>query len=80
MEQESRTKPFYVGGQEIRRVDEFIYLGRVLSEDDDDSWAIEANLKKARAKWVTRERASRRVMAYFYKAIVQSILLFGAET
>ena len=29
---------------------------------------------------LTREYASRRVLGYFYKAIVQSILLFGAET
>ena len=29
---------------------------------------------------LTRERASRRVMGHFYKAIVQSILLYGAET
>jgi hypothetical protein len=31
-------------------------------------------------KLLTRERASRRVMGHFYKAIVQSILLYWAET
>ena len=85
-EEASRTKSFTVGGTEIKRVTEFKYLGRIVSEDDNDSLAIEANLKKARAKWamfkrlLTREHASRRVMGYFYKAIVQAILLFGAET
>ena len=77
---------FKVGGEEIKRVREFKYLGRIVSEDDDDTPAIEANIKKARTKWamfkrlLTRERASRRVMGHFYKAIVQSILLYGAET
>jgi hypothetical protein len=62
-------------------------LGRIVSEDDDDTTpAIEANLKNAKAKWamfkklLRREHASRRVMGHFYKAIVQSILLYGAET
>ena len=31
-------------------------------------------------KLLTRKDASRRVMMDFYKAIVQSILLYGAET
>jgi hypothetical protein len=31
-------------------------------------------------KVLTREHASRRVMGHFYKAIVQSILLYGAKT
>ena len=85
-EAESREVKFYVDGEEIDRVDHFKYLGRVVSDDDDDSLAIEANLKKAKAKWaifkklLTRETASRRVMGYFYKAIVQSVLLYGAET
>ena len=58
----------------------------MVSEDDDDTPAIDANIKKAKAKWamfkklLTRERCSRRVMGHFYKAIVQSILLYGAET
>ena len=86
VEQDSREVNFFVGGDEIKRVREFKYLGRILSEKDDDSPAIEANLRKARAKWamfkklLTREHMSRKVMGYFYKAIVQSILLFGAET
>ena len=78
-------------GEEIKRVSaEFKYLlvGRIVSEEDDDTPAIEANLKKSNAKWsmfkkvLTREqrRASRRVMGHFYKAIVQSILVYGAET
>ena len=33
-----------MGGEKINRVSKFKYLGRVVSEDDDDSPAIEANL------------------------------------
>ena len=75
-----------MGGEKIKRVSKFKYLGRVVSEDDDDSPAIETNLKKARMRWamfkrlLTRENASRRVMGHFYKAIVQSVLLYGSET
>ena len=85
-EQESRKVVFNVGGEAIKRVNTFKYLGRIVSEDDDDTPAIEANIKKAKAKWamfkrlLTRERCSRRIMGHFYKAIVQSILLYGAET
>ena len=53
-----------------------------MSENDDDKPAIEANLKKAKAKLamykrlLTREHASGRVMGHFYEAIVLSILLY----
>ena len=68
---------------------EFKYLGRIVSENDDGTSAIEANLKKAKMNWaihktlfLTKEHAaSRRVMVHFYKAIlVQSIPLYWAET
>ena len=42
---------FYIDGGEIEWVREFEYLGRILSEDDDDTRCIEMNLKKARARW-----------------------------
>ena len=83
-EQQSRSVVFNVGGEEIKRVKTFKYLGRIVSEDDDDTPAIEANIKKAKwamfKKLLTRERWSRRVMGHFYKAIVQSILLYGVKT
>ena len=85
-EQKSRTVKICVNGEEIRRVDNFDNLGRIVSKKGDDSKVIEANLKKARRKWamfkrlLTREDTSWRVMEYFYKAIVQSILLYAAET
>lgn len=44
------------------------------------------NINKARGRWaqvsrvLTREGASPKVSGFFYKAIVQSVLLFGSET
>jgi hypothetical protein len=64
---------FQCGGEEIKRVKTFKYLGRMVSEDDDDTPAIDANIKKAKAKWamskklLTRKRCSRRVMDIFTK-------------
>jgi hypothetical protein len=42
---------FIAGGEEIKRVIKFKLLGRVVSEEDDETPAIEANLKKVRMKW-----------------------------
>ena len=47
-EQESRSVVFNVGGEAIKRVSTFKYLGRIVSEDDDDTPAIEASIKKER--------------------------------
>ena len=75
-----------VKGKEIERVDEFTYLGRVLTSDDDDTKAIDNQLKKARKKWnsiasiLKREGANAKTMATFYRTIVQAVLLYGAES
>ena len=39
---------FYMYGEELRRVEVFKYLGRLLSYDDNDTQAMRANLTKAR--------------------------------
>ena len=77
---------FYAYGQELERVETFKYLGRLLSSMDSDWPALYSNLKKARQKWarlsclLAREGASPRVSSMFYKAIIQSVLLYGSET
>jgi len=61
-------------------------LGRILDETDDDSYALQRQLARARTKWgriasVLRSQGVKpRAMGYFYKAVVQTILLYGSET
>jgi hypothetical protein len=82
----ARDVVFEVSGVPIENVKEFLYLGRTVEENDDDEPAIQRNLKRAREKWskigriLSREGANPRTMATFYKAIVQSTLLYGAES
>ncbi len=64
----------------------FKYLGRLLAYNNNDARAVRGNLKKARGFWarlsrtIRAENASPRACGIFYKATVQSILLFGSET
>ena len=57
-----------------------------LRRGDDDIQAIRAQLRKTRATWarvrqVLRvENAPPCIMAKFYKAVVQAVLLYGSET
>ena len=72
--------------REIETVKEFKYLGRILNDEDDDSAAVDQNLQRARCVWarfgkvLCRTGANPKQMAAFYKAVVQSVLLFGSET
>lgn len=73
-------------GVELEAVHEFRYLGRVLSDEDSDWPALQRNLTRARQRWamisrlLAREGANPKVSGYFYKAVVQSVLLYGSET
>ncbi len=77
---------FMVHGDVLERVKVFQYLGRLLSQDDDDVRAVQSQLCKARGTWawvgqvLRRENAPPRVGAKFYKVIVKSVLLYGSET
>jgi hypothetical protein len=77
---------FTVNGVPLEGVSLFRYLGRPISSQDSDWPAVYYNLKKARKRWarvsrvLTREGADSRVCGMFYKAVVQSILLYGCET
>ena len=71
---------------EIERVKEFKYLGRIISENDNDSNCIDYNLRKARQQWnsiaklLKREGANAACMARFYMTVVQAVLLYGADS
>ena len=47
---------------------------------------MKANIRKAKARWgqvariLSREGATSGTMAYFYKAVVQAVLLYGSES
>ena len=77
---------FTACGQPLERVRTFKYLGRVLSDTDNDGPAVYKNLAKARKRWgmfsrvLRRENCRPKVAAMFYKATVQAVLLFGSET
>ena len=70
----------------METIGDFKYLGRPLNETNDDWTAIKYNLKKSRKIWsavkrvLIRDKSSLRTMGYFYKAVVQSILLYRSET
>ena len=77
---------FTLGGSKIEMVPYFKYLGQWLSDDDDNLIAVQEKIKKARARWarvarvLSREGANMKTMGYFYKAIVQAVLLYGSKT
>ena len=64
----------------------FKYLGRLLAQDDDDVQAVRQQICKAWGTWarvgqvLRGENAAPCVAAMFYKAVVQSVLLYGSET
>ena len=83
---ESTEMAFEVYGKQIKSVPRFTYLGRVMTAGDDDSPAVAGNLAKAWKSWgrlqriLRREGATPRISGSFFKAVVQHVLLFGAET
>jgi hypothetical protein len=77
---------FPVNGNSLNQVEEFKYLGQILERNDNYWPAISRNLKRARIAWgrigkiQTKERADVKSMASIYKAIIQAVLLYGAES
>jgi hypothetical protein len=84
--QKARSFIFRVKDQPIESVDEFRYLGRIIMSTDKDEPALKRNLTRARQQWakirriLCRDGARPRVSAMFYKAVVQTVLLYGSET
>ena len=78
---------FNINGEEIKKVNQFKYLGRILSNKDDDMIAIEKQLMKAKMTWgrigkiiKRRTNSNPKIMSIFYKVIIQSVLLYGSES
>jgi hypothetical protein len=79
-------RTFTIQNQPIETLTSFQYLGRIITSMDSDWEAARFNLNKARNQWMTisqvlaRASASPRISALFYKATVQTVLLYGSET
>ena len=79
------SRAFIAYGTPIEVVTYFRYLGIVILVADDDWPAVVRNMAKARAVWrrmtsiLSREGARLRVPGFFFKAVIQSVLLFGSE-
>ena len=84
--QESTEMAFEVYGKQLQTVPIFKYMGRILAVGDDDWPTVAGNLGKARESWgrlqriLSREGADKKLLGSFLKAVVQQVLLFGAET
>ena len=83
---ESSEKAFEAYGEPLENVTTFRYLGRVLTEREDDWLAVIGNLGKAWKSWgrfyriLIREGEDPKVSGIFNKTVVQEELLFGSET
>ncbi len=79
-------KLFHVEGEVLEKVDLFQYLGGILAQEDDDAQAVRQQIKKARGIWarvgqvLTADNTPPKVSAKFYKAVMQSLLLYGSKT
>ena len=88
-EEESRDsteRAFEAYGKPLETVLTFKCLGRVTTAGDDDWPEVAGNMVKARKSWgrlsriLSQEGANKRVLGNFFKAVVQTVLLFGEET
>ena len=77
---------FYIEGEVLKKVESFRYLGRILAQDDENVRAVQNQIKKARGTWarvgqvLQADNTPPKVSAMFYKAVVQSVLLYSSET
>ena len=83
---ESTERAFDAYGKPIEAVHSFKYLGRIMTAGDNNWTVVAGNLLKAQKSWgrlariLSMEGADNRVSGTFFKAVVQQVLLFGAET
>ena len=83
---ENSERAFHAYGKTMEAVSEFRYLGRLLTATDDDWSEVAGKIRKARVSWgrlarvLGREGEDPKVSRSFYTAVIQQVLLFGAET
>jgi hypothetical protein len=71
---------FLINRQQIKKNGQFNYLGWMISDDDDDIYAVEVQAKKARITWgrickivKKKTNSNPHMMGKFYLTILQSI-------
>ena len=85
-EREVTARAFSTYGLPLEMVTSFRYPVWVISAVDDDWPAVVRNLSRVRAVWKrkikihSREGGAPRMSNFFFKAVVQVLLLFGLET
>ena len=83
---DSTERAFEAYGKPLDTVSTFKYLGRVMTAGDDNWPEVAGNLVKSQKSWgrlsriLSSEGADKRVLGNFFKAVVQAVLMFGAET
>jgi hypothetical protein len=76
---------FTVHGDVLERVDVFKYIGCLLAQDKANVQAVHQQIHKAMGIWacigqmLQGENTLPRIAAKFYKAVVQSVLLYGSK-
>jgi hypothetical protein len=74
-----RTVVFTINGEPIETVEEFKYLGRIVTREDDDEAAVKGNLAKAKKKWASMQRflitdgVDSKTMAIFYRTVAGDV-------
>ena len=72
--------------EELRTVEQFQYLGRILPFGDNNAPAVRCNLKKAWDQWakiskvLVKECVPHVVAGMFYYAVVATVLLYRSES
>ena len=70
----------------LENVDAFRYLGRILSQDDNDIRVVQNQIKKAQGIWARvsqvlhAENTPPKTSAKFKMVVVQSVLLYGSKS
>ena len=90
MAERHRDMEFILYGREgdvlVEVVVNFKYLGRPLDQKNDDWTEVQRKINRLRRVWGSlgkmpqREGVDSKVVAMFYRAVVQAVLLFGPES
>ena len=82
----AQGQQFFIGGTPLQQVPEYTYLGRIITETDEDSTTICHNLIKARKLWYNIQSILRNknttipIATAIFRTLIESVLLYAAET